>query len=92
MRINFIPIEFVRSCPGWGEGGFGPLTSLLRPLKVKLDALDEPVDMVVEVPSLIDIDRVAICQPGERRRQVGFRRHPGMIDQYRNHGNIPLER
>ena len=42
--------------------------------------------MMVEVPSLIHSDRVAMSQPDERGRQVGVARHPGMIDQDRDHG------
>ena len=55
------------------------------PRKVLFDAIDEPVDMGVEVSALINIDRVAIGQPGKRLRQFRFGRHRGAIDQDWDH-------
>jgi hypothetical protein len=58
---------------------------------VELDPSYESVDMRVEVTTLVHIDRVPIGQSGERRRQVGFGRHCGAIDQDRDHGYVALE-
>ena len=64
---------------------FGQAPSFSVP-EIPFDSFDESVYMHVEVPSLIHSNRVAFSQWDERERQVGLARHPGMIDQDRDHG------
>jgi hypothetical protein len=51
-----------------------------RLLEQPLHSVDEPIDVVMEVPSRVHIDRVAIGQPCQRGRQVRLARHCGAVD------------
>jgi hypothetical protein len=45
----------------------------------------------MEVPTRVDVNRIPVGQTCERRRQIGFRRHRGAIDQDWDHRYVPLE-
>jgi len=59
---------------------------------MEFDPADESVDMRMEVPPCVHVDRVAKSQPSERSGQVRLARHLGMIDQDRDHGEVPFQR
>ena len=47
---------------------------------------------MMDFPAVVHVDRVIISQKGKRSWQLRFARHPGMIDQDRDHRYIALER
>ena len=59
---------------------------------MKFDPSNEPVDMDVEVPTLVHLDGIAIGQWGKTRRQVSLAGHARSVDPDRNDGDVPLER
>ena len=58
---------------------------------MKFDPSDEPVDVDVEVPTLVHLDGIAIGQRGETRRQLSLAGHSRAVDLDRDDGDVPLK-